>query len=487
MTQPARVSKLSARFIFSGICVSISLAFFCTTFQREAYGLPGDESRSRAMKPCPRTDDLDFDAATDVHALDKYASVIAGLLKEERFSELDCIANSARANQSRFSGGGRTLHIFYNAVGQPSFDHLTEEDWRNHFRRLEHWLNSNPESITSRIAMAKSYVNYAWDARGDGASDSVSESGWKLFGQRLDKAKQILDRAANLKEKCPEWYVTMQQIARGQDWPDAQKEKLFHDAVAFDPSYELYYRMRAVDLLPKWGGQEGDASRFAQQVADGIGTKNGDILYFQIAKEIVCPCTDPEFKNMSWPRLQKGFEALQSTYGDSLLNWNIFALMATKTNDLVVANTAFEHIGEQWDKGTWITADWFHQQKQAAAAMAPAMARSRAITQEALANLQSSEGTSYKKDFEVRFAKIRQECVEKFPQDLDSFDLYVMVGKTGGVNDAWMTHPTKVAMCMMQELGAAHQRNEIVFPIPPRDSYWMMLPVDPADTNSAAK
>lgn len=108
------------------------------------------------MRPCPRTDDLDFDAATDVHAFDHYADAIASLLKDEQFAQLDCIANSVRSTQARFSGGSLKLVKFYNGVDEPRPGHPTEEDWQNHLRRVEHWVTSSPESISARIALAKS-------------------------------------------------------------------------------------------------------------------------------------------------------------------------------------------------------------------------------------------------------------------------------------------------------------------------------------------
>jgi hypothetical protein len=50
-----------------------------------------------------------------------------------------------------------------------------------------------------------------------------------------------------------------------------------------------------------------------------------------------------------------------------------------------------------------------------------------------------------------------------------------------------MTHPSGVATCLMQELGASHARKEKLFPVPPHDVYWIMLDLDPATFNTAAK
>src|SRR5579862_3393404 len=57
--------------------------------------------------------DAEFDPATDVHALEKYKDAIAQLLKQEKFADLDCIADAARKGKARFSGGAWKLANFH--------------------------------------------------------------------------------------------------------------------------------------------------------------------------------------------------------------------------------------------------------------------------------------------------------------------------------------------------------------------------------------
>lgn len=160
--------------------------------------------------------DLKFDPGTDVHAIENFELAVAALLKEEQFAALDCTADAFRASKARFSGGAWKLNAVYGGLEDPWVGHATEEDWQDHIARVQRWVASNPTSITARIALSQSYSSYAWDARGKGTSDTVSQSGWKLFEQRLDKAKETLDEAASLDAKCPEWYVAMARVARGQ-------------------------------------------------------------------------------------------------------------------------------------------------------------------------------------------------------------------------------------------------------------------------------
>jgi hypothetical protein len=171
---------------------------------------------------------------------------------------------------------------------------------------------ANPKSITAPVALAGAYINLAWHARGDGYSDSVTDSGWKQFGQRIDQAKKILDAASSLPAKCPHWYVAMPSVARAQGWGMAESTELFREAVAFAPDYYYYYYCSLAGyMLPKWEGKEGDGASFAEQSANRLGGTRGDILDFRIGEGIVCACDEPEFRRWSWARLQKRYEAIE--------------------------------------------------------------------------------------------------------------------------------------------------------------------------------
>jgi hypothetical protein len=439
-----------------------------------------------SSQTCTATN-LAFDPATDPLAFEQYATAISGMLKAEKFSELECLANALRTNRERFSGGSSKLHKFYQGLDKPMPGHPTEEDWQTLFNHLNRWVAASPKSVSARIALAKAYTGYAWNARGDGYSDTVSDSGWKLMAQRLAKAREIMDQAAGMSEKCPEFYVAMMDIARGEDWDAERTQKLLDQAIAFDSTYEYLYMVHAEYILPKWGGEAGDAARFAQMVADRVGGDAGDMLYFKIGLQIVCACRDPEFLNMSWPRAQKGFAAIQAKYGDSLYNWNVVALMAMQARDYVAADKAFQHVGGNWDKSVWITANWFQQQKEIASQFAPLQLREKSIQDEVLANMRTHEGELYFKDFAPRFNAIVKSCAQQAEKNGGPFRFMVKVGKNGVPTDIYFAQPTLVVGCIANTLGTAHAKSQVLFPIPPRDDYWVSTDVDPSMANTATK
>ena len=126
----------------------------------------------------------------------------------------------------------------------------------------------------------------------------------------------------------------------------------------------------------------------------------GNILYFQIAEGILCGCEEPEFEHFSWPRLHSGFTALEKKYGVSMFLFNSFALMASKSNDWVAADSTFKRIGDNWNEDTWSTEAWFKQNRDTATQAAPMQIRARATRKEAEDNMQTPEGAAYRKDLE---------------------------------------------------------------------------------------
>jgi hypothetical protein len=124
-----------------------------------ATGFAAVNTGKDAIRSCGFSD-TEFDTSTDIHAIEGYQTAIAGLLKQKKFAELDCIANSVRSSQARFSGGTWKLHKLYAGLEEPQPGHATEVDWRNHLQRLNEWTAARPTSITARVALAESYISY---------------------------------------------------------------------------------------------------------------------------------------------------------------------------------------------------------------------------------------------------------------------------------------------------------------------------------------
>lgn len=288
----------------------------------------------------------------------EYESPIKQDFSQGKFDQLEKAASEARKGKGRVIGGVWKLYDFYDAIGKTFIrDRADESDWKIYFDSLKQWIAAKPESAAARLSLAHAYMSYAWEARGGGYANSVTDKGWDLFGDRVDLASATLAEAAHLKEKDPYWYELMQTVAIAQGWDKAQARELVEQASASEPGYYHYYREYANFLQPRWYGEEGEVEAFAEETSNRVGGPEGDFLYFEIASLLACQC-DPDtnaLQNMSWPKIKQGYAALEQLYGVSNLKRNRFASMAVKSGDKPAAREALADIGDNWEKSVWVS------------------------------------------------------------------------------------------------------------------------------------
>jgi hypothetical protein len=407
--------------------------------------------------------------------LEDYSDLIRGYLNQEEFEKLDQVTDAARSTRARLPGGFWSLHIAYMQLMQPVQGiSSSEAEWTIHLNRLKRWVSLRPKSTTARVALAAAYLQYGWTARGGGYADKVTDGGWKLFGERADLAYQTLVDAFSLPTKDPEWYLTMQLVARAQSQSKDMQGAIFEKAAAFEPDYQYYYRTRAESLLPKWDGEEGEMASFAGRAADRIGGKKGDMVYYQIATFLNCHCSnDSQLNGMSWERIKSGYAAVEEQYGESLENVNQMCYMAAISGDPVYADEFFGRIGENWDKKTWRSRENFEGVRGWAKTSVLIKVLVPALSA-ADENVRTPEGRTFDEQiaqtFTTNYSDALTACLKSTGEaSLTPFELVLQLGKDGKVEKALVTSPSDTSLC----LEAKVQKG--VFPVPPRPSYWVKI------------
>ncbi len=291
---------------------------------------------------------LNADAGNDEQAMDKYQAAVQELLRSGQIDRLEEIARATRRGKTRFAGGVWKLHVFYQGLQYPAAGrHASEQDWTAHLNALEQWKSQMPESITPRVALAGAYERYGFTARGSGYADTVTDGGWKLFGERVKMAEAILKEASTLKEKCPEWYYAMMVVALDAGWDKQSSLELFEQAIRFEPMYYYYYRQRAISLLPRWNGQPGEMEQFAEKYSSRLGTSEDDIIYYEIVSEMAHQCNCGEqLQHLSWTRAKKGYAAMEMRYQVSIYKLKQFAQLAMIVGDADAAEQASARLRE---------------------------------------------------------------------------------------------------------------------------------------------
>jgi hypothetical protein len=284
-----------------------------------------------------------------------FRTTVRDALNREDFPQLENIAATVRADKSHFVGGVWKLNVFYLTVQGPGS--LTDSDgvWKAHIARLERWRAAYPESITPRVALAQSYLRYAWKARGHGYSNTVTNEGWQQFRSRIQQARSILEESKSLSGNDPQWFHDMQTVALTQEWPRPQVDQLLEAAITAEPTYFYSYVVEANYLLPRWYGKPGEAEAFAQSIADRVGGQSGNFIYFRIAEAMNCCGAKNMLPALSWDRIKEGFTALEGLYGSINYQRNMMAYLALRNKDQEFASQMFSRIGDDWDQSVWKT------------------------------------------------------------------------------------------------------------------------------------
>lgn len=278
------------------------------------------------------------------------------LFDSHSWVKLDSLADRLRSQRLRFQGGGWQLHVLYTILSTVDSQSETDTAWNAQIAALQEWVRHSPSSPTPSIALADTYLNFAWKARGNDFADTVAQENWKLFTGRMQKAREALDQAERLSRSDPEWYNAMLVVTSAQDWNRAKADALVDEALRREPGYFYIVRVQADNLLPKWYGNSGDTEQFVAKVADRIGGAEGDATYFFVAEYILTEaekclrCSPP---TMSWARIRQGYAAIEHLFGTNNFEQNAYAFLAVHAGDAETARRAFERIGDNWNPDVW--------------------------------------------------------------------------------------------------------------------------------------
>jgi hypothetical protein len=287
---------------------------------------------------------------------------VQSLLAVKDYDSLDKLADQFRRSKAAYVDGYWKLWAFYEGF-RPS-KKAPDEQWTARLGAIRDWMKQKPNSVTAPVALAENLTGYAWKARGGGYADTVTESGGKLFEERLAESRRVLDGAYKLKTVCPHSFAVAQRIALGEGWPREDYEKLFTAAIECEPTYGSYYFRKVLHLMPRWHGQPGDWEKFAEQSANHMGGDDGEVLYARIAwfvhdlgfyKDIF------RETQLNGNRVKRGYELMLKRYPDSLTVAAQFGRLAVVNGDPHTARVMLDRLGGKIDLEIWSSVEWFQE------------------------------------------------------------------------------------------------------------------------------
>jgi hypothetical protein len=324
---------------------------------------------SKSETPPPAKSEIKVEqkkVESDMELRKQFASEIEQHLNKEEFDQLEELADKLTKSKERFPGGDWKLERFYEVI-RPADDSNIKVDWDDRFAKLKKWTTQKPNSIYANIALASAQVGKAWELRGSGFVDTVSEKQMADFKDMLKQAETTLNKMPEKRKECPHWYRAMQGVGLGLGYDLETMTKYFEEAAAVEPLYWSSYEGHALYLLPRWHGKSGDWERFAQQASDKIGGDEGDILYSEICWRMSRYYPADQFfkqNNINYRRIKKSLNLRGLKYGVSVHYLNAYCILAGGIGDKTTTKALMSRIDDQWDPDLWKDKKYFDGYKK---------------------------------------------------------------------------------------------------------------------------
>jgi hypothetical protein len=221
-------------------------------------------------------------------------------------------------------------------------------------RVFEALTQGRPDSTLPLALKGVTYTHYAWDARGGGWANTVTEDGWKKMAERLFVAEQALTEAWQKNPADPRAPTQMIAVELGQGKGREVMETWWKRAMEADPdnfeacSKKMYY------LEPKWHGSPEDMLRFGRELLAGgnwearlpfkLVDAHLTLSGYQEPKEAQAEYFTDEHV---WKDFQAVYDRYLARYPDSVWDRSFYAKLACKCGRWSAAKAQFDKLGGQ--------------------------------------------------------------------------------------------------------------------------------------------
>jgi len=253
-----------------------------------------------------------------------------------RFDALEIIARRWNGRTDHFFDGEHmTPYTFLMSSVQRVATEVPGHDIKP-YKAFHDWIENNPDNCQfTRIALFRLYLADGYRARGEGYANTVTEEGWKIFYENMEKSWEVAEPLFDQKEIPAEAFTCAIIAGKNLQWDRQIVNDYLREAFAKYPTYHRTFAEEAVARLPRWGGKPGETEYLARFTADKLGGIQGDILYAQLAQHVSrfvsWDAIDTE-TGFSRERVMKGMLAMTKS-SENQFTINQTLLLAAKWED----------------------------------------------------------------------------------------------------------------------------------------------------------
>ncbi len=289
------------------------------------------------------------------------------LLMDGRFKALEKRAKDLLRTQEKNEDGRLKLTVFYGDLAVRT-EPLLSFGVERSLGQLEFWQHSRRSSVTARVALARAYIDVAWESRGGGFAWKVTKEGGAEFRNRIRAASEVLAPLYVDRPEDPMYWSTLLRIAHIGGPAPASTDEILAAGLEIAPDFFDLYLTELMFLRPQWGGGRGEIERFAAEMSDRRAATLGDELYARVAMHLYYAEPDDKVFGehaMKWPRVKSGMELVFERY-PSRWNLHMAARLACLAGDREEAHRLLTMDGAEYGDdvaGVWYDAERYDKHR----------------------------------------------------------------------------------------------------------------------------
>lgn len=238
--------------------------------------------------------------------------------------------------------------------------------------RLNDWCIKSSGSYIPFMIRGRAYKDKAWDARGSGWANTVTDEGSKIFQEYLLRAKQDLEMAKILNPKDPNSYAALITVMMGLQGDRKLMEEEFEMAIHLDPCNWAAHSAKLNFIMGKWYGSDDEMFKFAREVTSNApkGSRVPFVLieaHEQLFRREWDRGDTEYFKSpATWREVKEIYQNYLEVHPDSIRDRNCFASYAILSEHLDVAKEQFSILKNRFEGTCWRSIDSFNRSKKRA-------------------------------------------------------------------------------------------------------------------------
>jgi hypothetical protein len=279
-----------------------------------------------------------------------FQSPVEKLISEKKFNEAENLLKELQKNKVPDQNGDSELFKAYLSV-------MRMIDAKP---LLEEWYKKYPKSAFALSLLGLWTYDFAFEARGRGPKQALSEENFKLFEERLEQANKYLVEANTIDSTNLLTVAGLIGASKTKKSTRSEEKKIFLAATKQEPDNYFLQQQMLSALMPKWGGNQKELFLFARFQADRAPKSKAPLLvpyaHWELANELYHPNQRTHFKNPEvWAECKKELDKVVYWFPDSIEARTLYLRTAMYAGYPREARLQYEKIKDRLEVRYWMT------------------------------------------------------------------------------------------------------------------------------------